>query len=213
GALGRRRQRADLVGRISRDRHGVEPHRAPSRPRDGAHVGAEHGVRVARGGGGRSVRVRRGEWEREPQEGRRAGARFLPVATGRRRLPALFTLPFTCVSAIANPRVARCSESLSVHDTQRSDRAWSETLDIPVAGAVRYDGLSDRLPTRTEDMPARIVLTYRDYDALPADGRRDELHDGELLVTAAPSGSHQRVVGRSFALLRPPAEAPARGCG
>ena len=33
-----------------------------------------------RGGGGRSVRVRRGEWEREPQEGRSAGAQFLPVA-------------------------------------------------------------------------------------------------------------------------------------
>ena len=60
-------------------------------------------------------------------------------------------------------------------------------------------------------MPARIVLTYRDYDALPADGRRYELHDGELLVTAAPSVSHQRVVGRLFALLRQHVETHALG--
>jgi len=52
------------------------------------------------------------------------------------------------------------------------------------------------------EMPTRVVLTYRDYEALPADGRRYELHDGELLVTAAPGLPHQRVVGRLFALLR-----------
>src|SRR5215470_5149469 len=51
-------------------------------------------------------------------------------------------------------------------------------------------------------MPARIVLTYRDYEALPADGRRYELHDGELLVTAAPGLPHQRLVGDFFVLLR-----------
>ncbi|MBI2156196.1 MAG: Uma2 family endonuclease, partial [Candidatus Rokubacteria bacterium] len=28
------------------------------------------------------------------------------------------------------------------------------------------------------DMGARVVLTYRDYEALPADGRRYELHEG-----------------------------------
>jgi len=53
-----------------------------------------------------------------------------------------------------------------------------------------------------EDMPTRVVLTYRDYEALPADGRRYELHDGELFVTAAPGLPHQRVVGELFALLR-----------
>ena len=51
-------------------------------------------------------------------------------------------------------------------------------------------------------MPARVVLTYRDYEALPADGRRYELHDGALLVTAAPGIPHQRLVGRIFVLLR-----------
>jgi Uma2 family endonuclease len=52
------------------------------------------------------------------------------------------------------------------------------------------------------DMPTRVVLTYREYEALPADGRRYELHDGELFVTAAPGLPHQRVVGELFALLR-----------
>ena len=51
-------------------------------------------------------------------------------------------------------------------------------------------------------MPARVVLTYRDYEALPADGRHYELHEGELLVTAAPGLPHQRLVGDLFVLLR-----------
>lgn len=43
-------------------------------------------------------------------------------------------------------------------------------------------------------MPAeRVILTYKDYEALPADGRRYELHDGELSVTPAPSPNHQRI--------------------
>jgi Uma2 family endonuclease len=53
-----------------------------------------------------------------------------------------------------------------------------------------------------EEMPTRVVLTYREYAALPADGRRYELHDGELFVTAAPGSLHQRLVGGLFALLR-----------
>ena len=44
-------------------------------------------------------------------------------------------------------------------------------------------------------MPAeRVVLTYKDYEALPADGRRYELHEGELSVTPAPSPRHQRIL-------------------
>src|SRR3989304_6085685 len=40
----------------------------------------------------------------------------------------------------------------------------------------------------------RVVLTYKDYEALPADGRRYELHEGELSVTPAPSPRHQRIL-------------------
>jgi Uma2 family endonuclease len=38
---------------------------------------------------------------------------------------------------------------------------------------------------------ARPALTYRDYEMLPDDGRRYEIHDGELSVTPAPSPQHQ----------------------
>ncbi len=47
-----------------------------------------------------------------------------------------------------------------------------------------------------------VLLTYRDYAALPADGRRYEIHDGELSVTAAPSPQHQMCSANLFTLLR-----------
>ena len=52
-------------------------------------------------------------------------------------------------------------------------------------------------------MALRTILTYEDYAALPADGRRYEVHEGELLVTPAPSGRHQRIVLRLAFLLQP----------
>jgi Uma2 family endonuclease len=60
-------------------------------------------------------------------------------------------------------------------------------------------------------MATRVVLTYADYAAIPADGKRYELHDGELWMTPAPGTRHQRVVGALFALLR--GHATARGLG
>jgi Uma2 family endonuclease len=39
--------------------------------------------------------------------------------------------------------------------------------------------------------PQRVILTYRDYQELPDDGKRYELHEGELSVTPAPSPDHQ----------------------
>ncbi len=51
-------------------------------------------------------------------------------------------------------------------------------------------------------MPAnRVILTYADYEALPADGRRYELHEGELSVTPAPSPRHQKVIGSLYRIL------------
>jgi Uma2 family endonuclease len=43
-------------------------------------------------------------------------------------------------------------------------------------------------------MGTRVVLTYQDSGALPADGRRYELHEGELFVTLAPSPKHHKMV-------------------
>ena len=37
----------------------------------------------------------------------------------------------------------------------------------------------------------RAMLTYRDYETLPNDGLRYEIHDGELSVTPAPTPQHQ----------------------
>jgi Uma2 family endonuclease len=47
----------------------------------------------------------------------------------------------------------------------------------------------------------RVVLGYRDYAALPADGRRYEVHDGELSVTPAPSPKHQMIIANLFRTL------------
>ena len=44
--------------------------------------------------------------------------------------------------------------------------------------------------------------TIADLDAMPDDGRRYELIDGEIFVAAAPSWIHQQVVGNLHLLLR-----------
>jgi Uma2 family endonuclease len=40
---------------------------------------------------------------------------------------------------------------------------------------------------------SRVALTYRDYAALPDDGRRYQVLDGELCVTPAPGTRHQGI--------------------
>ena len=50
-------------------------------------------------------------------------------------------------------------------------------------------------------MPARAVLTYSDYAALPDDGRRYELHWGELSVTPAQCTRHQGAIVNLITLL------------
>jgi Uma2 family endonuclease len=47
-------------------------------------------------------------------------------------------------------------------------------------------------------MSSRVVLTYQDYVSLPDDGKRYEIHDGELCVTPAPTSLHQIVLGQLF---------------
>ena len=44
-------------------------------------------------------------------------------------------------------------------------------------------------------------LTYADYAAMPDDGRRYELIDGELIMTPAPGTGHQYVVQRLLRIL------------
>jgi Uma2 family endonuclease len=52
------------------------------------------------------------------------------------------------------------------------------------------------------DVMTRVRLTYEDYAALPDDGRRYELHEGELSVTPSPGLDHQDILGNLFVILR-----------
>ncbi|HSB82227.1 MAG TPA: Uma2 family endonuclease [Candidatus Methylomirabilis sp.] len=56
-----------------------------------------------------------------------------------------------------------------------------------------------------------VVLTYREYEALPADGRRYEIHEGELSVTPAPSPQHQMISRNLLAVLH--SHVKAKGIG
>jgi Uma2 family endonuclease len=46
-----------------------------------------------------------------------------------------------------------------------------------------------------------VILTYKEYEALPADGRRYEIHEGELSVVPAPSPQHQIISRNLFLIL------------
>ena len=56
-----------------------------------------------------------------------------------------------------------------------------------------------------------VMLSYKEYEALPSDGRRYEIHEGELSVTAAPSPQHQIISANLFVLLS--AHIKAKGIG
>lgn len=57
----------------------------------------------------------------------------------------------------------------------------------------------------------RRPLTYEDYCALPDDGRRYEVMDGELYVVPSANRAHQRFVGNLFVVLH--AHIRAHGLG
>ena len=58
------------------------------------------------------------------------------------------------------------------------------------------------IDAREQPPAGHIVLTYEDYCALPDDGKRHEILDGELYMTPSPSVGHQRVAGNLFVALR-----------
>jgi Uma2 family endonuclease len=58
---------------------------------------------------------------------------------------------------------------------------------------------------------SKIVLTYDDYAALPDDGLRYELHEGDLSVTPTPGVRHQLVIGNLHLILAPHVRASGRG--
>ena len=60
-------------------------------------------------------------------------------------------------------------------------------------------------------MTSRTVLTYEDYAALPHDGTRYELHEGELSPMGAPSVRHQLIIGNLYSIFRAYVLAVGRG--
>jgi Uma2 family endonuclease len=60
-------------------------------------------------------------------------------------------------------------------------------------------------------MTTRVRLTYEDYAALPDDGRRYELHEGELSVTPSPGPVHQATLRDLVVILH--GHVSARGLG
>jgi Uma2 family endonuclease len=57
----------------------------------------------------------------------------------------------------------------------------------------------------------RTMVTYRDYAALPDDGRRYQVFDGVLEVTPSPSPDHQEVLARLNDAVRRHVEAHGLG--
>ena len=54
-------------------------------------------------------------------------------------------------------------------------------------------------------MPVPVIkepFTYLDLENFPEDGLRREIIGGELIVTAAPSTRHQKIVGELFFIIR-----------
>lgn len=60
-------------------------------------------------------------------------------------------------------------------------------------------------------IPEPIKLTYQDYCALPDDGRRYEILDGDLYMSPAPFVFHQRLVLRLATVLKTHVEAQDLG--
>jgi Uma2 family endonuclease len=50
-------------------------------------------------------------------------------------------------------------------------------------------------------MSAKVILTYDDYAAMPEDGHRYELYEGELVMTPSPRPRHQSVIGNLYLIM------------
>jgi Uma2 family endonuclease len=74
----------------------------------------------------------------------------------------------------------------------------AETVSLPTVVPRRLP----RLPAREPAWPAQGEWTFEDYKRLPDDGRRYEIIEGVLYVTAAPRLDHQFTAGEIFVALR-----------
>jgi Uma2 family endonuclease len=60
-------------------------------------------------------------------------------------------------------------------------------------------------------MAARTTLTYADYAAIPDDGRRYELRNGELCVIPSPGTRHQRLLRELLVIVHEHVRRSGRG--
>ena len=67
------------------------------------------------------------------------------------------------------------------------------------------------IDAREQPPAGRITLTYEDYCALPDDGRRYEIIEGELYGTPSPGRAHQQFAANLLVVLKP--FVAARGLG
>src|SRR6266542_440865 len=67
------------------------------------------------------------------------------------------------------------------------------------------------IDAREQPPAGHIVLTYEDYCALPDDGRRYEIIEGELYVAPSPGRAHQQFAANLLIVLKP--FVAARGLG
>src|SRR5262245_57715770 len=74
-------------------------------------------------------------------------------------------------------------------------------LDIDGRARTRHHASATLGLGDDETMATRVILTYADLVDLPADGKRYELHEGEIYVTASPRPRHQMVVGNLHLII------------
>src|SRR5262249_25977722 len=79
----------------------------------------------------------------------------------------------------------------------------------PVAGPDRSNPIQCRRRAAME-YALKARLDYGDYTAIPGDGKRYELFDGDIHVTPAPSPLHQRLVLRLARRLQDTSRRPPK---
>jgi len=91
-------------------------------------------------------------------------------------------------------RILRCTTWFRVI-VQRSRSAQL------LLGVLRYNRLVAEARTM-HPTSERVKLTYEDLLALPDDGMRHELIDGEHYVTPSPASAHQLILGNLYYVIR-----------
>ena len=145
----------------------------------------------------RSPGAKRHELSRGAEPAPACVPRSRPLAVGPRRGGIPATLGGPSGRRLCAPVTRKCGQDYR----NRNDSA-THSPGTPLAAALQrgYNRLvsEDHAMQGAED---RVRMTYEDLLALPDDGMRHELIDGEHFVTPAPSWPHQIIVGNLHRLI------------